>query len=193
MAVRVIYLLRHGQEDRENRPDELGGSLTAVGIAQAQATAEYLRYTAFDAIFVSPLRRAQETADLILSHHPTALVEKTADLVECVPSIPAMLLDVVKELSPEQIAAEQQRIAAAFSRFFVPAPGEGDVQNLIISHGNLIRYFVCRVLAAPLDMWVNLEIANCGISRVEVRPNGRMVLVTHNEHYHIPPRYHTYS
>ncbi len=193
MAVRVIYLLRHGQEDRENRPDELGGSLTAVGIAQAQATAEHLRYTAFDVVYVSTLRRAQETADLIVSHHPTVPVEKTADLVESVPSIPAMLLDVVKDLSSKQIAAEQQRIAAAFSRFFVPAPGEDDVQDLIICHGNLIRYFVCRVLAASLDMWVNLEIANCGISRVEVRPNGRMVLVAHNEHHHIPPKYYTYS
>lgn len=193
MAVRVIYLVRHGQEDRENRPDELGGNLTTVGMAQAQSTAEHLRYTAFDAIYVSTLRRALETADLIALYHPNVPLEKTADLVECVPSIPAMLLDVVKDMSMEQIAAEQQRIAAAFSRFFVPVTGEDDVQDLIICHGNLIRYFVCRVLDAPLDMWVNLEIANCGISRVEVRPNGRLVLVTHNEHYHIPPKYHSYS
>lgn len=191
MGTRLIYLLRHGQEDRDGRFDELGGSLSAIGIAQAQATADYLQYIAFDAIYTSTLRRADETVDLIAAYHPSVSVEKTAELWESVPAIPAMLQNRVKELPPEQILAEQQRIAAAFDRFFIPTPGQEDAQDLIVCHGNLIRYFVCRVLEAPLEMWVNLEIANCGITRVEVRPNGRLVLVTHNEHQHIPEKYQT--
>lgn len=192
MGTKLLYLVRHGQEDKENRQEELGGRLSDVGIAQAQATAEYLRYTAFDAIFASTLRRADETVDLIAAFHPEVPLQKTAELWESVPTIPSTLQNVVVDLTPAKIAAEQQRIAAAFDRFFAPAAAEKDVQNLIVCHGNLIRYFVCRVLAAPADMWVNLEIANCGITRVEVRPNGRLVLVSHNEHQHIPSKYHTY-
>ncbi len=192
MGTRLIYLVRHGQEDRDNRPDELGGSLSMVGIAQAQATADYLRYTAFNAIYASTLRRADETVDLIAAYHPTVTIEKTMELWESVPAIPATLQNLVKDMPPEKIAAEQQRIAAAFARFFAPVSGVEDEQDLIVCHGNLIRYFVCRVLEAPLEMWVNLEIANCGITRIEVRPNGRLVLVTHNEQQHIPNKYRTY-
>ncbi len=192
MGTRLIFLVRHGQEDRDNQVDDLGGSLSATGIAQAQATAEYLRYVDFDAIYASTLRRADETADLIAGYHPDVPIEKTSELWESVPAIPATLQNMVKDLSPEQIEAEQQRIAAAFNRFFAPVPDQADLQDLIVCHGNLIRYFVCRVLDAPLEMWVNLEIANCGITRIEVRPNGRLVLVTHNEHHHIPAKHQTY-
>ncbi len=192
MGTKLIYLVRHGQEDRDNRPDELGGNLSTVGIAQAQATAEYLRYIAFNAIYASTLRRADETVDIIAAYHPDLPVEKTTELWESVPAVPANLQNMVKDLPPEQILAEQQRIAAAFDRFFAPSQGRNDEQALIVCHGNLIRYFVCRVLDAPIEMWVNLEIANCGITRIEVRPNGRLVLVAHNEHQHIPVKYHTY-
>lgn len=192
MGTRIIYLVRHGQEDRERRLNELGGVLSETGLAQARATAEYLQDVKLHAAYASTLHRASETLDLIAACHPDLPVEKTDALWECVPTVPDILQNMIKDLSQEKISAEQERIATAFDRFFTPPTNEEDRRELIVCHGNLIRYFICRILETPADMWVNIEIANCGISRVEVRSNGRIVLVTHNEHQHIPPQYLTY-
>ena len=61
-----LTLVRHAQPDWEP-----GGAavdeptLTALGFAQSQSTAEQLGSERYDAIYVSPLRRAQETAEPI--------------------------------------------------------------------------------------------------------------------------------
>lgn len=58
-----ITLVRHAQPDWE--PDDRAvdePTLTALGFAQARATADALAHEHFDAVYVSPLRRARETA-----------------------------------------------------------------------------------------------------------------------------------
>ena len=61
-----ILWLRHGQPDWQ--PDGLAvdePGLTPLGRQQAQATASALRDPGFEAVYVSPLRRARETAQPI--------------------------------------------------------------------------------------------------------------------------------
>jgi broad specificity phosphatase PhoE len=61
-----IVLVRHGQPDWE--PDGRARDepeLTALGRAQAEATARALAAERFDALYVSPLRRARATAEPI--------------------------------------------------------------------------------------------------------------------------------
>ncbi len=61
-----IVLVRHGQPDWE--PDGRARDepeLTALGRAQAEAVARALAAERFDALYVSPLRRARETAEPI--------------------------------------------------------------------------------------------------------------------------------
>lgn len=58
-----ITLIRHAQPDWE--PDDSAvdePTLTEYGFRQAERAAEALRGEAFDALYVSPIRRAQETA-----------------------------------------------------------------------------------------------------------------------------------
>jgi broad specificity phosphatase PhoE len=57
----LVYLVQHG--DRERLPGDPG--LTARGRHQAALTAHWLRNAGVRALYSSPLRRAQETADII--------------------------------------------------------------------------------------------------------------------------------
>ena len=185
MPTRTIYLVRHGQENKETRPNELGGMLTDLGEAQARVTADFLQPLPITAIHASTLRRAKQTAEILAPCFPHLTLKHTNLLWECVPTVPPALEDAMANVSPEQLQHEQARIALAYDRYFQAPLGDQDQHDLIVCHGNLIRYFVCRVLETPLDMWINLEIFNCGVTCIEVRGNGRKVLVYHNSHTHL--------
>lgn len=60
-----IVLLRHGEPDWTpgGGPSVLDAALTPLGRMQAEAAAQALAPRGFDAIYVSPLRRARETAE----------------------------------------------------------------------------------------------------------------------------------
>ncbi len=64
-----LYLVRHGENwaniTKEFSSRRVDYSLTPKGVLQAQQTAEYFRSKKIDAIYSSPLKRAQETAQII--------------------------------------------------------------------------------------------------------------------------------
>ncbi|MCA9962392.1 MAG: histidine phosphatase family protein [Chloroflexota bacterium] len=186
MSIRTVYLLRHAQEDRDNRADVWGGPLTRTGVAQAQAAATFLQNVPFTVIYASTLRRARHTAKYIAQYHPGVPLMGTNLLWECIPSVPHLSSDTANLISPEHVQQDRERIALAYERYFSPPENGTERHDLIVCHGNLIRYFVCRILHAPLEMWVNLEMCNCGLTRVEIRPNGRRVLIAHNESCYLP-------
>jgi broad specificity phosphatase PhoE len=67
--VNRLYLVRHG-ENRANLTKEFSCrrvdySLTAKGVLQAEQTADHFRDKQIDEIFSSPLKRAQETAQIL--------------------------------------------------------------------------------------------------------------------------------
>ena len=55
-----------------------------------------------------------------------------------------------------------------------------------MTHGNLLRYLVCRALDLPPERWTNFEINNCGITEILIEHDGRMQLVSHNDTGHLP-------
>ncbi len=83
----MIHFIRHGQTDanldRINAGGEYDIPLNVAGVAQARAFSEsHQEFIAeLDAVFVSPMLRARQTADLILSGHKTP-VEIIEDLRE---------------------------------------------------------------------------------------------------------------
>ena len=81
----ILFLIRHGETDW-NRARRVQGRedipLNKTGKTQSQCTAEAMRYTDLDAIFVSPLGRAKETAAAIASYHPDVPVIEDERLIE---------------------------------------------------------------------------------------------------------------
>lgn len=186
MPIRTLYLVRHAQHDRANpEEDPLEGPLTPTGEMQADWTARRMQGLPVQAIFCSDLRRAQQTAAVLARSFPDLRVRCDADLRECVPVIPALQADHFADMEPGEVARHLNRAERAFARYFHRTNGR-DVQEILVTHGNLLRYFVCRAIGLPAERWTSLEIYNCGISEIAIESNGRTQLVSHNDAGHLP-------
>jgi len=192
MAARTIYLVRHGQHEPKNsETDELGPGLTPVGVKQAKLTAQRFTSVPVHAIHASKLRRAAETAAIIGEQFPDLPIHKTSKLVERVPALPPEVARA-HGCSPEHVAEQTRLAEKAFQKRFTSSHG-GDKHEIVVCHGNLIRYFVCRVLQVRPEAWVNMDIYNCGVTEVLVRSNGTMLLVSHGDIGHLPYHMRTTS
>jgi broad specificity phosphatase PhoE len=187
MGTRTIYLVRHGQQDhRHKQDDKREGRLTPLGRRQARAVARRLRGLPIDAVHSSPLWRAEETAHIIARQFPGMRVRLAPILRECIPGLPAGLSDrVVEHFRKETIDGGLAQAKRAYNRYFKRTRGR-DRHEVIVCHGNLIRYFVCRALGVKPDAWMSLDIHNCGLCEISIEANGRIVVISHNDTGHLP-------
>ena len=188
MTNRVLYLVRHGEHD--------GGALTEAGERQARLTGQRLRDVPFAAIHHSPSGRAVQTAKLIAESLPGVPLHPSELLRECVPAMPAR-----SSLSPEQreffdsmpadrLASGPAQAAAAVERYAGMAVERyagvaGGRCELVVSHGNLINWFVCRALDAPDHAWLRMLDYHCAITVIMYFPD-RVKLVSYNDVGHLP-------
>lgn len=187
MAKRYLYLIRHGQYDN-NANDHLGGTLNAVGRQQAELTAQALRELPISTIHCSSMRRAVETATIIAQVFNEIPPQPTDALWECVPSVPPRLAHYFggrDVLSENALVECKENLDNFYEAHFKAARGE-EKHELVVCHGNVIRYLVSRTLGAPADVWAAMLIYNCGISRILIEAEHKRFVVTHNEFGHLP-------
>jgi serine/threonine-protein phosphatase PGAM5 len=183
MATRYLELVRHGQYERKG--DRSTERLTPFGVEQAQLTAQRLRSLPITAIHYSSLPRAVETAEIIAQAFPDVPFHKTRLLWECFPYVPQRILKSAPKFSAEKIAEYRAQAESAFDRYFKRARGK-DKHEILVCHGNIIRYFVCRVLQVPPEAWLNMDSDTCGISLVKIGSDGTMWLISYNDTGHLP-------
>jgi probable phosphoglycerate mutase len=157
-------LLRHGATEWSASGKHTGRTdvrLTSIGVHQAQLVAALIAGRAFALVLASPLRRAQETAQVAgLSH-----IETDADLVEwdyggyeglTTTQIRAILpgwslwRDGVAAHSnghPGETAADVGGRADRVIARVLPVLGLGDVA--LVSHGHFLRVLAARWLSLP--------------------------------------------
>lgn len=188
MGKRILYLIRHGHYFTEPTPSgRPAGSLSPLGAEQARLTARRVRRIPFEIIHCSTLRRAMETADIIRRVRPRVPLRYAHVLRESIPILPRRRGRISRDLRPEDIARAGARAEQALVRYFRPSRGP-DRHELIVAHGNLIRYLVCRVLGVSPRAWADLGSHNCGVSMVLIRGDGNCSLVSYNDTGHLPPR-----
>lgn len=189
MGERLITLVRHGRYNRgTNLPG--GGDLIADGVEQAEYLADILaRQYPVSAIYTSTLRRAVHTGHIIASRIPDALFIKDKILCEAVFHVPEQNYNYFarhSDISPATIATHRVRVAHAYKKYIRPVDGPQDEHDVIVGHGNVIRYFIIRAMRAPLELWAQMEIYHGSITRLLVEADGHIRLVTHNEVAHLP-------
>ncbi len=176
MGSRIVYLLRHGQYETESI-----GALTPLGRRQAVAAARYLGRVRITSVWSSTLPRARETADIVARELGLGPVRPTRILRE------GMFTKVAGYPTPASEREEdRERADAAWKKFF--RPSRIDKNDLLVCHGNLIRYFVCRALDAPIAKWVRMNTNHCALTRIVVRDTGAVRVVSYNETSHLPGR-----
>lgn len=188
MATRFLYLVRHGQYTHIPEGPKRDAGLTELGLEQSQATGEALRAFPIEMIYTSDLWRALQTAQAIAASFPDVPLRRSQTLRETIPYVPPHKWEEYQARRPnvtlEDMKAKQQRTDKTYGRFFNRARGH-DKHILIVSHGNLIRYFVCLAWGIPLAQWVDLGSLNCGITMVQIWSDGKSFVQAYNDVGHL--------
>jgi broad specificity phosphatase PhoE len=191
MSKRYLYLVRHGQYNTGDKSDKLEGGLTEIGWEQARLTALRLAEYPVNRLHHSSLRRATETATALSRELPTVHMQAARVLWECVPCIPSSFSEYFTDVPAALVEQHGRQAQRAYQRYFKP-PGRRDSHEIIVCHGNIICYLICRALGVPATAWMNTDIRNCGISEVVIFSDGWTRVLSHNDTGHLPKALRTF-
>lgn len=186
-AERTIVLVRHGNYLSDPKIDEkIGPHLSPLGSAQAHLVGARLAGLAehFDGMYVSPMQRARDTAAIIGEGFPGRRFEVVDDLAECVP--PTWRKDVEQDYPAKELADCKAQLDRVYARFFKPAAGNPQ-RDLLVCHGDVIRYMVTRALHVDTRAWLEMSVGNASITVIRVQPDGRMKVISVGDVGHLPP------
>ena len=190
-APRTLVLVRHGHYDADSKADpRWGPGLTPLGVAQARLTGARLAGLPFrfDAVLASPLTRARETAQVIASDLPGAKVEIVSELEECTP--PTWRTAQVADEKPEEMAACAATLDKLFTERFVPSP-DAERRDLLVAHGNVIRYLVTKALRVDTKAWLEMSIGHASLTTIRVEADGTLKVIAVGDVGHLPPNLQT--
>jgi len=191
-GTRTIYLIRHGDYNHEDERDpDVGKELVPLGIAQTRLVASRLKSlpVKITSLISSTMTRARQTAMIINEEFPELELQQSTLIRECTP--PTWRNDIMEREDPEELNNCTDSLEAAFIKFFIPSPDGEDRNDVIVCHGNVIRYFVTKVLKVNTMAWLQMTISNCGLTIVKIMPNGTMRLIAFNDVGHLPPNMQT--
>jgi probable phosphoglycerate mutase len=183
-----IYLVRHGEHlDAEHGLTD--GPLSPRGQRQAAAIADRLSGVPLEAVWHSPLQRAEQTAYTVAGRLPSVSPTPTALLFDCVPTgmsddTPAAYEPFFGAVTEAEVEAGRAQMADATAEFLTRRSGE--VHELLITHNFVIAWFVREVLQAPDWRWLTLNQAHCGLTVIAQRPGRPWTLLAHNDLAHLP-------
>ena len=182
-AARTLILVRHGAYNMgptQSGPD--GPGLVALGIAQSRLTAARLRALpqAPKVIVASSMRRARETAAVLHETLPEIQLGLSDALRECTP----------RATDPQPVSAEyalacERQLDAAFATFFVPAKG-GAETDVLVCHGNVIRYFIMKALGVDSTHWMQMIVGHASITVIRVESSGIFQILSVGDVGHLP-------
>jgi serine/threonine-protein phosphatase PGAM5 len=182
---RYLYLIRHGYYVRVDSLDEkTANGINDLGAEQAALLGKRLAGlpVKFRALLSSDLLRARQTADRIGAILGMA-VEPDTLLEECTPSSSRPGFD--QEHDAAEMAACQRNLEAVWTKYFRPSP-EADTHDLVVCHGNVIRWLVQRAMGDDVRNWTTMDIGNASLTVVAVRPDETARLVIFSDVGHLP-------
>ena len=189
-ASRTVVLVRHGNYVPDPAADAtLGPGLSPLGLAQSHLAGARLSAQArFDDLYVSPLQRARDTADAMSGDFPSRRFDVVDELAECTPPIRG-----TPAATPEEAKAQNEckaQLDKAFARFFKPAAGS-EHTDMLVCHGNVIRYMVVRVLGVDGAAWLGMSVGHASMTTIRVDADGTMRVIAVGDVGHVPPTMRT--
>ena len=201
----LILLIRHGATDANlQRPyvlqgRSLNGPLSQTGIEQVSAAGEFLKNFPIDHVYASPMVRAQQSAELIATHHGHTV--KTVDeIIEVdVGDWEAKSWDKIMEEDPDhyrQFMANpsevpykggecyrdvQQRVVPAMTNLAADHLGE---MVVVVAHNVVNRTILAHLLDLDLNRAKDIRQNNACVNILRFRKT-EMELITLNAVFHL--------
>jgi broad specificity phosphatase PhoE len=189
MGSRVLIFVRHGQYVNDEK-SRYYGQLTALGRRQAKRTGKRLSEYQFDVAYHSDMPRAVETAAIFFDEMEPLPSHTMKALREITPPLPSHLGENAKQLSPQQRSLQRKLLRTALDtlvpRFLSAPKGNRNKLELIVAHGNLIRYLVRLAMGDKTSEWWRMGTSNCGITILAIRQDGPNALYQYNDVGHLP-------
>lgn len=191
-GVRTIYLVRHGLYDRDDQADDrVGNGINAVGREQATLVGRYLAAlpVRMNSLTSSTLTRARETADLMGAELGMS-AQRDSLLSECTPI--SERADWMRDENASEMAGCERQLAAAWEKYVRPSPA-ADSHEILVAHGNVIRWFLAKALADDSRKWSRLEVGHASITAITVSPEGRVRVSKVSDATFMPVALQTYG
>lgn len=189
---RHVIFVRHAQPEGE------GGSIGTVGKRQAELTGLRLK-SLFDevaTVYHSSAGEAKATAQIIQGClGKKCRVTESALLAEGVPIMPSPAPSALSNVALENLVLDSARAEGAFRAHVWCPTGEQQERvsvEVVVSHGNVIRYLVCRALQLPEPAWSRLAANHCAVTWLDIDSEGAVVLREFGGVGHLPPDLVTY-
>ena len=178
----MLYVVRHGESVFNRHHIVCGISnvpLTDKGVMQAQKTGEVLKDVKFDYVFVSPLERAQKTAEIILSlneHNPPKPIvnplirERDAGLWEGDQRDKSPYPAWGPDFDCEAHGYETRQSVVARVQAFLEEIGDiyKDKNVLVVAHNGVVRGFKRVFEGIPYEEdWLKYGVENAGVVTFE--------------------------
>ena len=179
----TLYLIRHGAYIADPKADpQLGPGLTALGIAQARLIAARLNGAGvrFDSMTSSPMQRARDTAAVMHETLASVPVAQSPLLHECMPPV----FESVEADAAERAACAKQ-LDQAYAEFVAPAT-KANRNDILVAHGNVIRYLVMKALKVDPRAWFGMTVAHASLTMIQVRADGSTKVLAVGDSGHIP-------
>ncbi|MBX9391457.1 histidine phosphatase family protein [Streptomonospora nanhaiensis] len=181
MATRHLYVVRHGAADPF-------GELTEAGARQSELLADRLARLPVDAVWHSPLPRAERCAHIIGARLPGVPVRAADELLDHVPHVPedpppawAGFFDGYDRAEADD---GRRRADALVERFACPAPAEAF--EVLVTHAYQVAWLVRHALGAPVERWLELGCGNTALTAIEYRDGAAPALLLYNDMGHLP-------
>lgn len=193
MAQKTIILVRHGQYIPKSETEL--ERLTTLGRDQARLVGKRLKENKkIHRIYHSSMPRAIETAGIIKKQLGyKGHFESCEHLRECVPGFPKNQRKKYGFTDEKKLKKDKLQADRAFKKYF-KLPRSGETIEVLVCHGNIIRYLICRLLEIETLAWRQMDIQQCAMSVIELKSKGfnKKMLISHNDVGHIPKAKRTF-
>lgn len=170
----MIYIIRHAKTDMNSRKALQGRSdrpLNGEGREQAAAAAEALAGVTFSKVFSSPLRRALETARIVVPYADPVTDERLtemdygpyegADLTDPPPEIVTFFSDFIHNPAPDGM--EQLSSVVARTGAFLEEIGDCGGDILISTHAIALKGMLEYLTPGSGGSWWSRYVGNCAV------------------------------
>ncbi|CAL1132693.1 unnamed protein product [Cladocopium goreaui] len=192
VGTRHLIFVRHGQ------PSDGVEQLSEIGLQQAELTAVRLatqiKDVKYKVIFHSSAEEAKATAKIIKKSLGKVALKESPLLAEGVPLVPSPAPEVLRELPAEALVGDMSRAEGALrTHLWRPAGGPESSAEVIVAHGNVIRYVICRALQLNPSAWSRFAAGHATISWLEIQSDGLVKLREFGGSGHLPLDIRTYT